>query len=551
MHQDDISNTFLKKSKNLFDSVYLFLLIDQHEEGLWGKSLTPSLLKSFSRIEEAQTAEMQKRTKSISATFHAVDAIYTFTKDRRNPAIERTFDCLPDHREATGSYGTFGNLVSAYPTPQYQILVNCRHTATALLTYFLFQEKIDEKIAESVRFLIDHQKDGGWGVTADLKKEDSECLSTSYVVRLLILTREKGIKEFLSKSYSLRLDKAINNGLDWLKRHNAQHSGFWIFPKDNGDKNVQYSAAVLAIFPELRSYLRELYEETLGQIESIQQEDGGWPASVEGTSEMKPTIYALNALVSSNKDDYTEQIEKGIDFIIQNIAEPSYTQDIHTVDWALLLKLVKYININIAHQSDYEIRNIANEIRTEFDNGNTEFVKKLPNCFHNIEQPLLNAFKNYHPDILHLTPLLKESIIITGGYDDECLNELVKVKEYLVNEKYYKAYLVRDLPNVSKVFEEKEKLCMLSSKFTLWIYRGPTWAVSEYEYAKDLKTVMAILAPRDLGLSLDEQIKITGFGWMKVFLFHTSPFEVIDSALEWAEKFVAKRRGLEKNKLEL
>jgi len=334
--------------ENLFECAYLLLLVDQHDEGLWGKSITTEDKALYASFAEAHA---RKRAESITVTFFAVDAISTLTKNAQNSAIKRALDCLPDHR-SDGGYGSFMELISAYPEPKYQILVSCRHTATALLTYLLFQESIDEKIVQSVRFLVDHfNKDGGWGVSADPEKYDSDCLSTAYITKVLTQVEKMGIKDFLSENYQSKLDSAITKGLNWLGAENKKNNGFWVF-RDESMK-LPISAAILAAFYELKNYKNEIYEETLDRIASLQNEgDGGWPLSPKGRSELRPTIWVINALINSDEEKYIDRIEKGIDFITSNFSRQPYTRNLNAADWAMLLKLAHYKNINISPESD-------------------------------------------------------------------------------------------------------------------------------------------------------------------------------------------------------
>ena len=381
--------------KNIFECAYLLLLIDQCEDGLWGKSITAEIKRLYS-------SEKRRRAESITVTLFVVDAIYTFTKNHKNHAIERALNCLPDHRDSCGGYGSFGELISGYPIPTYQIMISCRHTATALLTYLLFQDKVDENIIGCVKFLIAHvNKDGGWGITADPEKEDSDCLTTAHVLELLTTVEEMSIKDILSENYSFKLDLAITNGLKWLKKYNEQNVGFWFY-RDEGMK-VQYTAIVLTTFRKLKNLDKKLYEKALDKISSLQRGDGGLPLSVEGRSELNSTIWVVNALVNSNMGKYTNRIERSIDFIIRNISKGSYTKNLTAADWAMLLKLSDYKNIHISRESDDKIQNLANTINNQvFKSGNINIVrKKLPTQFHILKEPILGIAETYCPDIVH------------------------------------------------------------------------------------------------------------------------------------------------------
>lgn len=389
--------------KNLFECTYLLLLVDQFDDGLWGKSITTEEKALYGSVDEGKSAKKLKRAESITVAFYAVDAIHTFTKNAQNSAIKRALDCLPNH-ECDGSYGSFAELVSAYPEPIYQILVSCRHTATALLTYLLFQDRIDEKVIQSVQFLIDHSnKDGGWGVSADPEKEDSDCLSTAYITKLLTKVEKMGIRDLLSESYRSKLDSASTEGLNWLETENNKNNGFWVFGHER--MKLPISAAILSAFYELRNYKNELYEKTLDKIASLQDEDdGGWPLAPKGRSELRSTIWVVNALINSDEDKYVDRIEKGVDFISSNFSKRSYTRDLNAADWATLLKLAHYKNIDISRKSDDKIQNLANAINDRtFKSGDIEFVrKKLPKRFHRAREQILGMLEKYRPDIVRL-----------------------------------------------------------------------------------------------------------------------------------------------------
>lgn len=242
---------------------------------------------------------------------------------------------------------------------------------------------------------------GGWGVTADPKKEDSDCLTTAYILKLLIAVEKMGIKDFLPKNYLSKFDKAIMKGLNWLEGNNKKNGGFWVF-YDEG-MNVQYSAVILAIFYELKNHKKELYERTLHRVASLQRDDDGWPLSLDGRSELSSTIWVVNALSNSDGDNYIDQIEKGMDFIMSNISKWSYTKSLTAADWAMLLKLASYKNIHIFHELDDKIQNLANTINNKtFKGGDIDFVrKKLPKQFRILREPILGILENYRPDIVH------------------------------------------------------------------------------------------------------------------------------------------------------
>lgn len=386
--------------ENIFENAYLLLLIDQNDNGLWGKSITIKAKEIDSGPKEIEIFKENKRAESITVTLFAADAIYTYTKNSKNSAIERVLKCLPNYKD-NGGYG-YKQVITQYLECNEEILINCRHTAAVNLIYLLFEDHIDEKIFKSVKFLIDHaRKDGGWGVSADFSKNDSECSSTAHVLQLLTIVKEKSIKGTLLENYSSELDRAITNGVEWLKTNNKQNHGFWIY-KDLKDKKFEYSAEVLSRFYKLKNYEKELYEETLDKMAALQKdEDGGFPSSKKGDiSDLGTTIWIVNALVNSDSDKYRDQIEMGITYINQT---NSRMKNLTSEKWAMLLKLSNYKNIHISSELDEEIQNLANTINDKvFKNRDINVLPKiLPKKFHISKEPIISILDRYRPDILN------------------------------------------------------------------------------------------------------------------------------------------------------
>ena len=59
-------------------------------------------------------------------------------------------------------------------------------------------------------------------VKLELENIDSDCLTTSYTVKLLTNIEKMGIKNFLPEIYLAKIDEVIASGLDWLRKNNEQ-----------------------------------------------------------------------------------------------------------------------------------------------------------------------------------------------------------------------------------------------------------------------------------------------------------------------------------------
>jgi 23S rRNA maturation mini-RNase III len=140
----------------------------------------------------------------------------------------------------------------------------------------------------------------------------------------------------------------------------------------------------------------------------------------------------------------------------------------------------------------------------------------------------------------------KQTVFVLGKYGETIqeqefyLKELEDVRDYL-RKKGYNAFLVKEMPEFSHLLNHKEELCMLASRFSIWIYRSPSWAINEYRFAREERIPLIILSPKGVADELKRQIKgPPPISWIEVFEFDKSPFEVIDNAIEWIEKLLCK-----------
>jgi len=142
--------------------------------------------------------------------------------------------------------------------------------------------------------------------------------------------------------------------------------------------------------------------------------------------------------------------------------------------------------------------------------------------------------------------LTKErSVIVFGKYGNNEINELNQVRDYL--SKNYDAYLLRELPeHPSMSLEEKVRLWASASRFSVMVDREPSGHLVEYPYLKSSMAVLALLRPKHRGSTAMIEDESANFPFIKIFTFRRSPFEVIDTAVTWAEDFLNKRAEAKK-----
>ncbi|MGH2612427.1 MAG: hypothetical protein ACRDFB_05195, partial [Rhabdochlamydiaceae bacterium] len=212
--------------EDLFETAYLFLLIDQHDSGLWGRTMT--LGKKYITSEDAEIQKQNRKVESLTNSYKAVDAILNYTLDKKNPCIKKTINAIPNHRDKAGGYGTRAESIS-YREPK-QVLANTRHTAAAILTRLLVEDELDESIVQTTEYVIENTKpDGGWGIP----DRDSDYVSTTYVLKALTSLKTKGIEVKLSMKYSEKFDEIIVNGVKWLQNSYEKNNGYWFYDEDD------------------------------------------------------------------------------------------------------------------------------------------------------------------------------------------------------------------------------------------------------------------------------------------------------------------------------
>lgn len=170
----------------------------------------------------------------------------------------------------------------------------------------------------------------------------------------------------------------------------------------------------------------------------------------------------------------------------------------------------------------------------------TPHIQYTLQYIHNSEEgSYYQAKMGHYKDIL----VYKEKSVIVFGKDSATndLNEMCQVRDYL-KTKNYDAYLLRELPEHPLMSnEEKAKLWALASRFCIMIDREPSGHIAEYNYLKSERVILAFLRPKGKGSTYmigDDDVEVNH---IKLFEFETSPLEVLDDAIAWAEEFVGKK----------
>jgi len=135
----------------------------------------------------------------------------------------------------------------------------------------------------------------------------------------------------------------------------------------------------------------------------------------------------------------------------------------------------------------------------------------------------------------------EHGVVVFGKYGEDEIKELSQVRDYLRKE--YDAHLLVELPeHPSMSLEEKVKFWASASRFCVWVDKGvPSGHLVEYPHLKYSGTVVALLMLEQGASTSMIEDESTNFPYIKIFRFKTTPLEVIDVAVAWAESFIVKR----------
>jgi hypothetical protein len=136
----------------------------------------------------------------------------------------------------------------------------------------------------------------------------------------------------------------------------------------------------------------------------------------------------------------------------------------------------------------------------------------------------------------------KKSVVVLGSYKDEHYNELKQVRD-IINTKDYRANLISELPGVPDMSNsDKVKNWTTTARFCVLIDRVGGGENNEFEILKSQEKVVAVLRPQSGGsTSMMGHESLVNRNDIEFFEFDTTPLEVVDEAVTWAESIVNKR----------
>jgi hypothetical protein len=266
--------------REMFETIYLLLLLDQFQNGIWGASLEAA----------ADYYGHSNDPGSISVSTFSCLAITRFTGSRTATAIQDYRNYLQRRQSSRGAFG-MKRESGTKKYPKSEILEHARHTATALSFFAFYDGYGHSSVTRALDYLINERTpEGLWVDFGPLYDDNVDPITVAFVinafeqVRRSILDEASGAEE--NSQIIAQIDSCITRGLDYIFTSPLRsREGFWHYKysSDEEKKRVlrnlyQYTTDVLSAVAlscrRLGSYLPEI-DMILGRLFSISSKHGG------------------------------------------------------------------------------------------------------------------------------------------------------------------------------------------------------------------------------------------------------------------------------------
>jgi len=109
--------------------------------------------------------------------------------------------------------------------------------------------------------------------------------------------------------------------------------------------------------------------------------------------------------------------------------------------------------------------------------------------------------------------------------------------------KGYDAQLIQDLPELAMMSnEEKVRLWTMASRYCVMVDRSASGHVAEFMILKEQRSILAFLRPLGSGSTfMIGDAALVDINYIRIFEFESSPIEVLDEAIDWAESLARVR----------
>jgi hypothetical protein len=213
-------------------------------------------------------------------------------------------------------------------------------------------------------------------------------------------------------------------------------------------------------------------------------------------------------------------------------------------DW--VVPLIDDVESAVEVPEEYLIAPMST-IRRYEQSGYLDELEELGNLSKETVRNFRQAFDELWDEIDNL-------VLVLGSFRDRergeaPTGELDNIKHKLA-ERGYDAYTADEIPEMEKKdFKQKIRLLMGLSKFCVMIDNEPSGHISEYELAKQERSILARIAPEgdESTSGSDNSTSMVGpeeweIHHINEFVYEESPEEALDEAINWAEDYSSKRK---------
>jgi hypothetical protein len=153
-----------------------------------------------------------------------------------------------------------------------------------------------------------------------------------------------------------------------------------------------------------------------------------------------------------------------------------------------------------------------------------------------------DSYEHQHGPRMALFVTKKSDVIVLGKDSVPELYELREVQSHL-QKKGYNAQLVKDIPDISEMSnEEKVRFWGLACRFCVMVDRIPAGHVAEYMILREQRSILVVLRPDKSGSTyMIGDDTLVDVNHIRIFSFDRTPLDMLDEAIEWAEKTAQER----------
>ena len=369
--------------QQMFEMMYLLLLLDQFPNGVWGASLEQS----------ADLYGHKDDPGSISISTFSTFAITRFTGSRTAEAIQAYRKYLLSRQSGRGAFGMKRSPgTSKYP--KSEVLEHARHTATGL-SFFLFYDGYgDKRVSDALNYLLGTRTQSGlWVDFGPVTDTEVDPITVAFVIDALEQTHDAITRtasmgkddEHLLK----QLDSCITVGLDYVFNCPLRTpEGFWYYKYSSMDDKArvlqnlyQYTTDVISSITlscqRFGTYLSDV-NDVISKLFPISiRYGGGLPRSPESHV---PNLDATARLISTAR--YLPQWDNNVQAVYRSLPDLCMNEQVlesggGANGWSSILLLYGSPEAPFAGRSDKRIIEV-NKMARKLREGDPDTVEMPP-----------------------------------------------------------------------------------------------------------------------------------------------------------------------------